>query len=64
VSIPILQGDSGSILIGAGTPDTEHNKQDFSTYGERVNVQSWGREVMTAGPCTPACHGPQLQYKR
>ena len=27
----------------------EHNKLSFSTYGERVNVHSWGQNVMTAG---------------
>ena len=42
-------GDSGSIIIGAGSSDTEHNKLSFSTYGERVNVHSWGQNVMTAG---------------
>jgi hypothetical protein len=42
-------GDSGSIIVGAGSSDTEHNKLSFSTYGERVNVHNWGQNVMTAG---------------
>lgn len=42
-------GDSGSIIVGAGSSDTEHNKLSFSTYGERVNIHCWGQNVMTAG---------------
>src|SRR5690554_1091324 len=43
------RGDSGAIIVGAGTPDTEHNKLWFSTYGSRVDVQGWGLEVITTG---------------
>ncbi len=43
------RGDSGAIIIGAGSSDTGHNKLSFSTYGSRVNVQTWGENVMTAG---------------
>merc|ERR1719507_1500006 len=42
------RGDSGSIIVGAGTPS--HSKASFSTYGSRVDVQAWGDwSVMTAG---------------
>jgi len=41
------RGDSGAIIVGAGTP--EHSKKSFSTFGARVDVQAWGEWVMTAG---------------
>merc|ERR1740122_379761 len=42
------RGDSGSIIVGAGTPS--HSKASFSTYGSRVDVQAWGDwTVMTSG---------------
>merc|ERR1719282_460680 len=42
------RGDSGSIIVGAGTPS--HSKASFSSYGSRVDVQAWGDwSVMTAG---------------
>ena len=40
-------GDSGSIIIGAGSSDIEHNKLSFSTFGERVNVHNWYGPVRT-----------------
>lgn len=42
-------GDSGAIIVGAGTPDTNHDMLGFSTYGSRVNVQGWGHNVFTLG---------------
>jgi subtilisin family serine protease len=42
-------GDSGAIIVGAGTSTTSHGKLSFSTYGSRVNVQGWGHNVFTAG---------------
>lgn len=42
-------GDSGAIIVGAGTANTSHNKLGFSTYGARVNVQGWGESVFTLG---------------
>lgn len=42
-------GDSGAILVGAGTADTNHDKLGFSTFGSRVNVQAWGEDVVTLG---------------
>lgn len=43
------RGNSGAIIVGAGTPNTAHNKMSFSTYGTRVDVQAWGGSVRTTG---------------
>lgn len=43
------RGDSGAILVGAGTPNEEHAPLDFTTYGSRVDLQAWGREVLSLG---------------
>ncbi len=43
------RGDSGAIIVGAGSADTNHDKLSFSTYGSRVNVQGWGESVFTLG---------------
>ncbi|MDP7111372.1 MAG: S8 family serine peptidase, partial [Myxococcota bacterium] len=45
----IDQGDSGAIIVGAGTADLSHDKMYFSTYGARVNVHGWGEAVRTLG---------------
>ena len=42
-------GDSGAIIVGAGTANTAHDKLSFSTFGQRVNVQGWGTAVFTLG---------------
>lgn len=42
-------GDSGAIIVGAGTTDTDHNRLNFSSYGSRVDVQGWGENVFTTG---------------
>lgn len=42
-------GDSGAILVGAGSSDSSHEKLPFSTYGSRVDVQSFGQNVFTLG---------------
>lgn len=42
-------GDSGAIIVGAGTSNSSHDKLDFSTFGDRVNVQAWGEGVVTLG---------------
>jgi subtilisin family serine protease len=42
------RGDSGAIIVGAGTAGGR-NKLGFSTYGGRVNVQGWGEQVFTSG---------------
>ncbi len=46
-----LRGDSFAIIVGAGTGGTDgrHNRESFSTYGNRVNVQGWGSSVFTSG---------------
>jgi MYXO-CTERM domain-containing protein len=43
------QGDSGAIIVGAGTADLSHDKMYFSTYGARVDVHGWGEAVRTLG---------------
>ncbi|QYJ68466.1 S8 family peptidase [Flavobacterium litorale] len=43
------RGDSGAIIVGAGTPNTNHDRIGFSTYGSRVDVQGWGQNVVTTG---------------
>jgi hypothetical protein len=46
--------DSGAILVGAGAPPSgnygpDRSRLDFSNYGSRLDVQGWGREVVTTG---------------
>ncbi|MEZ6005481.1 MAG: S8 family serine peptidase [Planctomycetota bacterium] len=43
------RGDSGAIIVGAGTSNTSHTALSFSTYGTRVDVQGWGQSVFTLG---------------
>lgn len=43
------RGDSGALIVGAGTSNSNHSKLYFSTYGSRVNVQGWGQNVYTTG---------------
>src|SRR6218665_1022068 len=43
------RGNSGAIIVGAGTPDTNHSIVSFSTYGSRINLQGWGYNVLSAG---------------
>lgn len=43
------RGDSGAFMVGAGTSTTAHSRLNFSTYGQRVNVQGWGVNVLTTG---------------
>jgi hypothetical protein len=45
----LARGDSGAILVGAGSPDTTHAPLYFSTHGSRVNLQGWGGSVFTLG---------------
>ena len=51
------RGDSGAILVGAGSPDTQHDRLSFSTYGSRVDVQGWGGSVATLGFGDLAAYG-------
>lgn len=46
------RGDSGAIIVGAGSSDTFHDKISYSTYGNRVNVQAWATSVYTTGGST------------
>jgi serine protease len=43
--------DSGAIMVGAGGPPrdgfSDRERLDFSNYGDRVDVQGWGRKVAT-----------------
>src|SRR5262249_42720036 len=47
--------DSGAILVGSGKPPAAYGKgpdrarTDESNFGARVDVQGWGRAVMTCG---------------
>jgi len=43
------RGDSGAIIVGAGSSSITHGRRSFSTYGSRVDVQAWGDSVMTTG---------------
>ncbi|RAR46816.1 S8 family peptidase [Flavobacterium lacus] len=48
------RGNSGAIIVGAGTPDLNHfrfNQINWwgSTYGSRVDLQGWARNVFTCG---------------
>src|SRR4029078_9364840 len=57
-------GDSGAIIVGAGTDDVEHAKLSFSTFGSRVNVQGWGQNVFSLGYGSFAQYGgdPNQKY--
>jgi hypothetical protein len=47
--------DSGAIIVGAGAPptagfpQTDRSRLNFSSYGSRVDLQGWGRWVLTTG---------------
>lgn len=43
------RGNSGAIIVGAGSSDTYHQRMYFSTYGSRVDVHAWGSSVFTCG---------------
>ncbi|WP_261511011.1 S8 family peptidase [Chryseobacterium paludis] len=43
------RGNSGAIVVGAGSDTSQHSRLSFSTYGSRVNVQGWGQNVLAAG---------------
>lgn len=43
------RGNSGAIIVGGGTPDLQHNKISYSTYGTRVDVQAWASNVRSSG---------------
>lgn len=41
--------DSEAIIVGAGTASSSHNKLSFSSFGDRVDVQGWGEDIVTTG---------------
>ena len=41
--------NSGAIIVGAGSPTTQHHRASFSTHGSRVDLQGWGWNVLTSG---------------
>ncbi|WP_294818849.1 S8 family peptidase [uncultured Flavobacterium sp.] len=43
------RGNSGAIIVGAGSNNAMHSRLDFSTYGSRVDVHAWGQGVYTTG---------------
>lgn len=43
------RGNSGAIIVGAGTPNLSHSKISYSTYGSRVDVQGWAQNVFACG---------------
>lgn len=45
----LARGDSGAIIVGAGTPNTNHAPYGYSTHGSRVDVQGWGNLAYTIG---------------
>lgn len=58
------RGDSGAIIVGAGSADERRDKLTFSTYGSRVDLQAWGEDVFTAGYGSYAAMGgdPDQSY--
>lgn len=48
----MARGDSGAIVVGAGTSDVNHNRMSYSTYGSRVDLQAWGENVQSIGKLT------------
>lgn len=53
----MARGDSGAILVGAGSADTGHHKLSFSTYGSRIDLQGWGGGVFSLGYGNFAAYG-------
>ncbi|WP_158605914.1 S8/S53 family peptidase [Taibaiella sp. KBW10] len=45
----MARGNSGAIMVGAGTNTTAHTRLNFSNYGSRVDLQAWGTDVFSTG---------------
>lgn len=43
------RGNSGAILVGAGSNNTAHTRLSYSTHGSRVDLQGWGQQVFSTG---------------
>jgi hypothetical protein len=43
------RGNSGAIIVGAGSSTATHSRLSYSTYGSRVNLQGWGNNVLSSG---------------
>ena len=43
------EGETGHLMIGAGTADQSHDRLGFSCYGSQVKLQGWGESVATLG---------------
>ena len=43
------KGNSGAIIVGAGSSNVNHSRESYSTYGSRVDIQGWGNAVYTSG---------------
>ena len=43
------RGNSGAIIVGAGSGTANRSKLYFSTYGSRLDLQGWGQNVLAAG---------------
>lgn len=43
------RGNSGAIIVGAGTDNLMHNRMSYGTYGSRVDVQGWATNVRACG---------------
>jgi hypothetical protein len=56
----MARGDSGAIIVGAGSANTFHDKLGLSTYGSRVDVQGWGESIFTTGSGDAAQHGGDI----
>jgi hypothetical protein len=54
-------GDSGAIIVGAGSSNSSHTPLSFSTYGTRVDLQGWGENVFTLGYGSYAMLGGDLR---
>jgi len=57
----LSRGDSGAIIVGAGSADASHRPLNFSTYGARVDVQGWGQEVASIGYGNLAIYGDDVR---
>lgn len=52
------RGDSGAIIVGAGTGGSPSFALGFSTFGSRVDLQGWGQNVATLGYWFPVPGAP------